>query len=152
MENKKRIIRKRNQIADYSRYYIDKDEYTKEVVNYKKTGKATERLGELFTIHVDRYATSLSWKNYTYLDEMKSQAKLFLLKYSTSFNPDYGAENGKKPNAFAYCTSIIYNAFLQVLQREKKHSALKDKLIKNAEKINYELEKFNILNQITIDD
>lgn len=152
MEKKKRTIRKRNPVADQSRYYIDKDEYTAELIKYKKSGKATERLGELFTIHVDRYATSLSFKNYTYLDEMKSQAKLFLLKYSTSFDPNYAAKNGKKMNAFAYCTSIIYNAFLQVIQREKKHSALKDKLIKNAEKINHELEKFSILNQITIDD
>lgn len=152
MELKKRVIRKRNPVADQSRYYIDKDEYTAEVINYKKTGKASERLGELFTIHVDKYASSLSFKNYTYLDEMKSQSKLFLLKYSTSFNPDYATKNNKKMNAFAYCTSIIYNAFLQVIQREKKHSALKDKLIKNSEKINHELEKFNSLNQITIDD
>lgn len=152
MENKKRTIRKRNLVADLSRYYIDKDEYTAELIKYKKTGKATERLGELFTIHVDRYATSLSFKNYTYLDEMKSQAKLFLLKYAPSFNPEYAAKNNKKMNAFAYCTTIIYNAFLQVIQREKKHSTLKDKLIKNQERINHELEKFNVLNQITIDD
>jgi hypothetical protein len=147
-----RIIRRRRAAADESRFYIDKEEYNREVINFSKTNKASERLGELFILHVDKYASSSCFKGYTYLDEMKAHARLFLLKYSSSFKPDYAKKNGKKPNAFAYCTTIIHHAFLQIIQREKKHSALKDKIIKNQERINHELERFSILNQITLDD
>ena len=150
---KKTIIRRRRKpAADKSRHYVDRDEYNKELTAFVNAGVATERLGEIFILHVDHYASSSNFKGYTYLDEMKSQARLFLLKYSTNFKPDWYIENGKKPNAFAYCTTIIHNAFLQVMQKEKKHSALKDKLIKNQERINHELERFSILNQITLDD
>lgn len=150
------MIRKRVQPrkgkADKSRYYIDKDEYTREVVDYIENGVASDRLGELFMIHVDHYASSSCFKGYTYLDEMKSQARLFLLKYCKSFKPDYGPKNNKKPNAFSYCTTIIHNAFLQIIQREKRHSRLKDIIIKNQERINYEIERFSILNDIKLDD
>lgn len=152
MAKHRRLIRRKREGSDPSRYYIDKEEYTKQVIEYKKEGRASERLGELFMIHVDHYAASSCFKGYTYLDEMKSQARLFLLKYSKSFKPEYAEKMGKKPNAFAYCTSIIHNAFLQVLQREKKHSKLKDAIIKNQDRINHELERFSILNQISLDD
>ena len=148
---RKRIKSRRGK-ADKSRYYIDKDEYTKEVVEYIENGTASERLGELFMIHVDHYASSSCFKGYTYLDEMKSQARLYLLKYCKSFKADYGPNNNKKPNAFAYCTTIIHNAFLQIIQREKRHSRLKDIIIKNQDRINYEIERFSILNDIKLDD
>ncbi len=138
--------------TDKTRYYIDKDEYTKEVINYIESGIASERLGELFITHVDHYASSSCFKGYTYLDEMKSQARLFLLKYCRSFKAEYGENNNKKPNAFAYCTTIIHNAFLQIIQREKRHSKLKDIIIKNQDRINYEIERFSILNDIQLDD
>lgn len=147
-----RIIRRRRAQADKSRFYIDKEEYNEEVMKFSKTRRASERLGELFILHVDKYASSSCFKGYTYLDEMKAHARLFLLKYSCSFNPEYAKKNGKKPNAFAYCTTIIHNAFLQIIQREKKHSSLKDRLIKDQERINHELKRFSILNEIILDD
>ena len=151
-DGKKRYLRKRNPISDKTRYYVDKDEYNTEVIRYIETGVASERLGELFTLHVDQFGTMACFKGYTYLDEMKSQARLFLLKYSRSFDPSFSTKNGKKKNAFSYCTSIIYNVFLQVIAREKKHSTLKDKIIKDQALINYENERFSILNQIIIDE
>lgn len=146
------VLRKRHPTSDKSRYYIDKEEYNIEVIKFVNTGKASERLGELFTLHVDKYGSMACFKGYTYLDEMKSQARFFLLKYSKGFDQNYAAKNGKKKNAFSYCTTIIHNAFLQIILREKKHSTLKDKLIKDQDKINYELERFSALNQITIDE
>jgi hypothetical protein len=149
---KRIVLRKRHTTSDKSRYYIDKEEYNNEVVKYVTEGRASERLGELFTLHVDKYGSMACFKGYTYLDEMKSQARFFLLKYSRKFDPNYAAKNGKKKNAFSYCTTIIHNAFLQIIIREKKHSVLKDKLIKDQDKINYELERFSVLNQISIDE
>ena len=74
------VIRKKKPVAEKSRYYIVKSEYTEELQKYVKTGVASEKLGELFKRHVDHYASGGSFKNYTYIDEMKSEALLFLMK------------------------------------------------------------------------
>ena len=135
-----------------NKYYIDSDEYTQEVLNFKKTGIASERLGELFKLHVDRYATSGSFKGYTYLEEMKGLAIIHLLKYSRGFDPNMKLKSGLPPDAFKYCTTFIYRAFLQVLQKEKKHSKLKDDLIKIYDSLNLDNCNFDILNKIIIDE
>lgn len=140
--------RKRRKIGKDSRYYIDSSEYNEELIAFTKNGQASDRLGELFMIHVQRCASAANFKGYTYRNEMESTALFFLLKYSKNFNPEKQIAKGKKPNAFAYCTQIIHNAFLQVIAKEKKHSTLKDKLIKNQENINHESMRFSILNQL----
>ena len=141
---------KRRKIADPSRYYIDIAEYTQEVIKFKKTERASERLGELWKLHVDKCASSASFKNYTFLDEMKGEALLFLVKYSKSFNPDKQLKSGMKPDAFKYCTTMIHRAFIQVIHKQKRHSELKDKFIKLHQKIIYNLNQYNI--PLPIDD
>lgn len=143
IKTKKKKARRRL-ISDESRYYIDKDEYTKELGIYRDTGKCSERLGELYKIHVDRYASAANFKGYTFLDEMKGQALLFLMKYS------HNKFNGN--NAFSYCTTIIHNAFLQVIAKEKKHSELKDKLIKAQDRIDPDRSRFSVLDIIILDE
>ena len=142
----KNQIRKKRPIADKSRYYIDKAAYTEELCKFIKTGIATERLGELFKMHVDHYASGASFKNYTYIDEMKSDALLFLLKYSKSFDIKKGRD------AFAYCTTIIHNAFLQSINREKKHSYIKDCLIKNQQTLDGNPPRVSVFDSMKIDD
>jgi hypothetical protein len=139
-------IRKKRPIAEKSRYYIDKKEYTAELQNFIKSGIASEKLGELFKRHVDHYASGASFKNYTYIDEMKSDALLFLLKYSKSFNILKGSD------AFAYCTTIIHNAFLQSINREKKHSFIKDALIKNQQRNDGNPPKISVFDNMNVDD
>jgi len=143
------MARERRRFDKGSKHYIDKPEYNAEMDNFRETGVPSDRLGELFTIHVKRYATSAKFKNYTYRDEMEADALWFLLKYSgRNWKPEEQIAKGKDPDAFAYCTQIINNAFLQVIAREKKHSELKDNLIKNQDKIDHANLKYSILNQI----
>lgn len=149
-----RKIIKKKPLADKSRYYIDHAEYTKEVVSFKKTEKASERLGELWKTHVDKCGSASCFKGYTYLDEMKGTAILFLMKYSKSFNPEKQLASGKVPNAFSYCTTIIHHAFLQVINKEKKHSVIKDRLIKAQHRMFYNLNQMVAFhnNEADIDD
>lgn len=133
-------------------YYVDAEEYTKEVLNFRKTGLASERLGELFKLHVDRYASSANFKGYTYLDEMKGMAILFLMKYANKFDDKKMVSEGKTPNAFNYCTTIIHRAFLQIIAKEKKHSELKDKIIKAQDEIMKSGINLHILDQMIIDE
>ena len=144
--------RERRKFERTSVHYIDKDEYNMELSSYHDTGKTSERLGELFVIHVKRYASSAKFKNYTYRDEMEAEALWFLLKYAgKNWNPEKQIQNGQKPDAFAYCTQIIHNAFLQIIDREKEHSELKDALIKGQARANFEDLKYNILSQMSDD-
>jgi hypothetical protein len=146
MVEEKRIRRK---FERDSVHYIDKEEYNKELTGYHESGKSSERLGELFVIHVKRYASSAKFKNYTYRDEMEAEALWFLLKYAgKNWNVLKQEGAGKKPDAFAYCTQIIHNAFLQIIEREKTHSTIKDGLIKNQDRSNYDDLKYNILSQL----
>jgi hypothetical protein len=136
-----RVKRKRRTFTDKSRFYIDKEEYEKEILDYKNTGKASERLGELFMLHVQRCSSAHNWKSYTYRNDMEGLALYHLLKFCHNYNPNFvkkDKDSGSdyKPGAFSYCTTIIHHAFLQTMAKEKKQSKIKDVLIKNQERIN----------------
>lgn len=103
------------------------------IKNEEVFGIPSERLGEIFVNLVDNYATKSNFSGYTYLEEMKSRAIFFLLKYSKNFNPE------KSKNAFAYCTQFVYHAFLQVIEKEKKHINTKKSLVEKY----YQERKFN---------
>lgn len=98
------------------RQHVNNEELKNELMKFKATGKASERLGEIFLDLVENYATKSNFSGYSYLEEMKSKAIYFLLCYSKSFNPE------KSTNAFAYCTQFVYHAFLQVIKKENKHA------------------------------
>ncbi len=143
-EKKKIILRKRRTFSDKDRYYIDKEEYSTELIKYTKTGKSSDRLGELFMLHVSRLSSAHNFKDYTFKSDMEGTALLHLLKYSDNYNPAFIGREGKPTDAFSYCTTIILRAFLQVMAKEKYQSKLKDSMIKNQDKGNHQKISFTI--------
>lgn len=143
-EKKRIVLRKRRTFSDESRYYIDKDEYSTELINYTKTGKATDKLGELFMLHVSRISSAHNFKDYTFKSDMEGTALLHLLKYSHNYDPTVLTREKKLTDAFSYCTTIILRAFLQVMAKEKHQSKIKDALIKNQDKTNFQKILFSI--------
>lgn len=122
--------RGRGKVKIIKRQHVNNEELKNELIKFKKSvtptcknGIATDRLGEIFIDLVDNYATKSNFSGYSYLEEMKSRATFFLLMYSKSFNPE------KSDNAFAYCTQIVKNAFIQVIKKEKKHNETKKALV-----------------------
>jgi hypothetical protein len=111
--------RGRGKIKIIKRQRVNNEELKNELMEFIRTKKATERLGEIFIDLVDNYATKSNFSGYSYLEEMKSRAIFFLLMYSKSFKPE------KSNNAFAYCTQIVKHAFIQVIKKEKKHNETK---------------------------
>lgn len=103
----------------HKREKVNNAELRQHLVEYIRSGKPSERLGEMFICLVDNYATKTNFSGYSFLEEMKGRAIFFLLKYSKSFKIE------KSDNAFAYCTQIVKNAFIQVIKTEKKHSETK---------------------------
>ena len=119
-------------------HYVNNKEFLEAMVAWKdlcveaeKEGKSqppiTNYIGECFV----KIANHLSYKpnfiNYTYRDEMISDGIENCLQYVANFNPE------KSKNPFAYFTQIIYYAFIRRIQKEKKQSHVKNKILeKNA--------------------
>ena len=83
-------------------------------------------MGECFY----KIATHLSYRpnfiNYTYREEMIGDGIENCIRYAKNFNPE------KSRNPFAYFTQIIYYAFIRRITKEKKQSAIKQKIIDNT--------------------
>ncbi len=92
--------------------YVDKKDLSRELKYYREKDIITEELGIMIQNIVNNYATKSSFRNYTYIDDMKSSAVLRIVSQLKKVDPD--------KNPFAYITTIIYNDFLSFLRSEEK--------------------------------
>lgn len=106
--------------------YIDRTELHSEMKAYKDTGVMSEHLGQLFLTMTDHILGHSNFRNYTadLKEEMKSHALLLLVKYS--HNCDAYERDARQ--TFNYLTTIIFNAYKQVLQKYYKQQNLKREL------------------------
>ena len=124
-------------------HYIDNKVFLTAMVAWKEKCKAavevgkqippvTNYMGECFL----KIATHLSYRpnfiNYTYKDDMISDGIENCLQYASNFNPE------KSSNPFAYFTQIIYYAFIRRIQKEKKQTHVKNKIIAGADYRSYD--------------
>ena len=75
----------------------------------------------------NRYATKPNFSGYSYIDEMISAAIVSCIAAVSKFDAS------KSDNTFAYYTSVIHNAFLQVLNRESRQREIRDKILVDNE-------------------
>ena len=106
--------------------YIDRDQLHKLMRDYKDTGIISEELGKMFMVMTDHILGHSNFRNYTadIKEEMRSHALLLLIKYS--HNCDAYQRDAR--SVFAYVTTIIFNAYRQVLQKYYKQLNLKREL------------------------
>jgi len=124
-------------------HYVDNKKLFEEMKKFKELCKEAEEtgderppvshyIGECFL----KIANGLSYKpnfvNYTYKDEMVSDGIENCLQYLYNFNPE------KSNNPFAYFTQIIYYAFIRRIQKEKKQTHIKHRIIEKEEYRTYE--------------
>ena len=115
-------------------HYVDNKVFLQAMIEWKEKCKIAEEaddqkpavtnyIGECFL----KIATHLSYRpnfiNYTYKDDMISDGIENCLQYASNFNPE------KSNNPFAYFTQIIYYAFIRRIQKEKKQTHVKNKII-----------------------
>ena len=119
-------------------HYIDNKEFHKAMIAWKELCKEAEEAGEerpQVTNYIGecflKIANGLSYRpnfiNYTYRSEMVSDGIENCLQYIHNFDPE------KSKNPFAYFTQIIYYAFLRRIQKEKKQTHIKNKIIENRQ-------------------
>ena len=117
-------------------HYVDNKKFLEAMVEWKDECKITEQNGEInppVTNYIGecffKIATHLSYRpnfiNYTYRDEMISDGIENCLQYVSNFNSE------KSSNPFAYFTQIIYYAFIRRIQKEKKQTHIRNKMIEN---------------------
>lgn len=135
-------------------HYVSNKDFTEAMTawcleNRTKDGKKKPRkdwtpmpeyVAECFMKIIEHYALKGNWRGYTYIDEMKAEARLNCVKYAHNFNVDKG-------NAFAYFTQYVHNSFLQILGIEKKQANIKYHEI-NEQSI-YSLDKINLYDEDT---
>lgn len=102
-------------------------EYKEKVKEAAETGASKPQVSNYIGECILKIATHLSYKpnfiSYTYREEMISDGIENCLMYIDNFNPE------KSSNPFAYFTQIIYYAFIRRIQREKKQTLIKGKIV-----------------------
>ena len=118
-------------------HYVDNKKFLEAMIEYReKCSKAEEKgrrkpdvtnyIGECFLKIANHLSYRPNFINYTYRDDMISDGIENCLQYMNNFNPE------KSTNPFAYFTQIIYYAFIRRIQKEKKQTLVKQKMIQNA--------------------
>ena len=121
-------------MTDKTNHYIDNDVFFQEMIEWKtKVIEAedsgdprppvTNYIGECFLKISEKLANRPNFMNYPYREEMISDGVENCLMYAHNFNPE------KSKNPFSYFTQMIYYAFLRRIEKEKKQSYIKLKLM-----------------------
>lgn len=112
--------------------YVDNDKFQEAIVEYRKRCDLADKegkerpimpnyIGECIQKIAQNYFLKPRFNGYSYEDDMVSEAVITCVKYFDTYNPDRG-------NPFAYFTSVVHNAFLQVINTEERN---RYKMIKN---------------------
>ena len=118
-------------------HYVNNKEFLQAMIEWndrckiaKEEGKPqppiTNYIGECFLKIANHLSYRPNFINYTYREEMISDGIENCLQYLDNFNP------AKSNNPFAYFTQIIYYAFIRRIQKEKKQTTIKHKLIMDS--------------------
>ena len=115
-------------------HYIDNKEFYAAMVEWKEKIKeaeevdeprppVTEYIGKCFMDIAEHLAYRPNFMNYPYKDEMIGDGIENCILYAHNFDPE------KSKNPFSYFTQIIYYAFLRRIEKEKKNSYTKYKML-----------------------
>jgi len=116
--------------VDNQRFLEEISEYQRERIQAKENNEESppcpEYIGECFMKIANRLSFRPNFINYAFRDDMISDGIENCLQYLKNFNP------AKSNNPFAYFTQIIYYAFIRRIQKEKKQSNIKYRMIEQA--------------------
>ena len=125
-----KMKKKNEHYVDNSKFLEAMKEYKQLCEDAKKNNKekplVTNYIGGCFLKIANHLSYRPNFINYTFKDDMISDGIENCLQYLDNFNPE------KSKNPFAYFTQIIYYAFIRRIQKEKKQSSIKYKMIEQA--------------------
>ena len=115
-------------------HYVDNKKFFGEMCDWKEKVKEAEDsgeprppvsdyIGECFLKIAERLSRRPNFINYPYRDEMISDGVENCLMYFRNFDPE------KSSNPFSYFTQFVYFAFVRRIEKEKKQSYVKFKMM-----------------------
>lgn len=119
--------------------YVDGERLTLELTKYAADYKYAEKndlplprmnnfIGKAITDISTHQASRYCFSGYSYKDEMIAEGILVAVKYSHNFNPDKITKQGKA-TGFGYLSFNISQAFLSIIEIEKKAAYIKWKAL-----------------------
>lgn len=109
--------------------YIDNDKFHQLILKYHEKKKVNpkeripEEAGKMIIMMANRLATRYVFNNYTFKEEMVSDAILRAIEIFDNYDPI------KYDKPFAYFTLVMWRTFLQRIQKEKQERTKREKLI-----------------------
>ena len=104
-------------------YYLTNKVMLIEIDKSFEQGKCTAQLAMYFELLVWRISHAGNWCGYSFVDELRAEALLVLMKYWNRFDATKGA-NG--PNPFSYYTTFVQNSFKSTWARERRYYDIVD--------------------------
>lgn len=89
-------------------------------------GQMSNLLGKMLMKLAERYSSRSNVRGYTYVDEMRGQAVLQLTQVALQF------DESKSSNPFSFYTQCCTNAFLRVINIEKRNREIRDDILESA--------------------
>lgn len=130
-QEKEPYIKPANHYIDNKKFLAALVEYRKGVVAAKAIGEeippCTEYIGECFLKIAQHLSYKANFINYSYRDEMISDAIENCLTCVSNFDPE------KSENPFAYFTQVSYFAFIRRIQKEQKQTKTKLKMLESID-------------------
>lgn len=88
-----------------------------------ENNQATDELCRMFIRLAHRLSSKGNFVSYSFREEMESEGVLHMFSAWHKFDVE------KSQNPFAFFTQVCKNAFIQVLNKEKKHRNIRDQLL-----------------------
>ena len=150
-----------------SEHYVDNKAFLHAMIEWKEKCKkaveddkhippVTNYIGECFLKIAQHLSYRPNFINYTYKDDMISDGIENCLQYCSNFNPE------KSSNPFAYFTQIIYYAFIRRIQKEKKQTHVKNRIVAGSnyqsfdimpgDSTNYSIDNSFVIDNIPVED
>jgi hypothetical protein len=128
MSKKKRV---KHHYIDNKEFFAAMVEWKKDVIESENSDEKrppiTEYIGKCFLDIAEHLSHRPNFIGYDYREEMIGDAIENCLMYAHNFDPE------KSKNPFSYFTQIIYYAFLRRIEKEKKQSFVKLRLMEQLD-------------------
>ena len=134
LDDFKETIKESEPEENKTNHYVDNKEFYSAMIEWKQLVNEAEQsdearppineyIGECFVKIANHLSYRPNFINYPFREEMIGDGIENCLMYAHNFNPE------KSKNPFSYFTQMIYYAFLRRIEREKKQSYVKFKLM-----------------------
>jgi DNA-directed RNA polymerase specialized sigma24 family protein len=106
-------------------HYVRNKDLIPQIEDFNKSGQISEELGRMLLLIAKNLSNKGNFINYTWKEDMIQEAVLTCCKYLKNFDLE------KSKNPFAYITTICSHAFVNYINKQKRHSDIKDTLFHN---------------------